>query len=170
MEKLVLSCGGAILDTSIPFVLLGYSDNQLHENDPITRAQMAVLLYRSLTAESKSALSESASVFADVESGAWYYDAVVVLSSAGVINGCDGLFYPNDNLTWGQLIALLTRFVKPKTVAIPNGVTYSEHWAYDNIVTAVAYGWIDDAETFDPNRIVTRAEAVDFVNSIFESC
>lgn len=169
-EKLVLSCGGAILDTSIPFVLLGYSDNQLHENDPITRAQMAVLLYRSLTAESKSALSESASVFADVESGAWYYDAVVVLSSAGVINGCDGLFYPNDNLTWGQLIALLTRFVKPKTVAIPNGVTYSEHWAYDNIVTAVAYGWIDDAETFDPNRIVTRAEAVDFVNSIFESC
>lgn len=170
LEKLVLSCGGAILDTSIPFVLLGYSDNQLHENDPITRAQMAVLLYRSLTAESKSALSESASVFADVESGAWYYDAVVVLSSAGVINGCDGLFYPNDNLTWGQLIALLTRFVKPKTVAIPNGVTYSEHWAYDNIVTAVAYGWIDDAETFDPNRIVTRAEAVDFVNSIFESC
>lgn len=169
-EKLVLSYGGAMLDTSNPLILLGYNDNQLHENDPITRAQIAVLLYRSLTVESKAALSENTSIFADVESGAWYYDAVSALFSAGIINGCDGLFHPNDNLAWGQLVALLTRFVKPKTTAMPNGVTYSEHWAYDNIVTAVAYGWLDNAVSFDPNRIVTRAEAVDFVNSIFESC
>lgn len=169
-EKLVLSCGGATLDISNTLALWGYSDNQLHENDPIARAQMAVLLYRSLTAESKAVLSENTSIFADVESGAWYYDAVSALSSAGIINGCNGLFCPNDNLTWGQLVALLTRFVAPKTATTPNSVTYSEHWAYDNIVTAVAYGWIDDAVTFEPDRIVTRAEAVDFVNSIFESC
>lgn len=170
LEKLVLSCGSATLDTSKPLVLLGYSDNQLHENDPITRAQMAVLLYRSLTAESKAAFSENTSIFDDVENEAWYYDAVVALSSAGVINGCDGLFHPNDNLTWGQLVTLLTRFVEPKTATMQNGVTYSEHWAYDNLVTAVAYGWIDDAAVFAPDRIVTRAEVVDFVNSIFESC
>lgn len=169
-EKLVLSYGGAMLDTSNPLVLLGYNDNQLHENDPITRAQIAVLLYRSLTAESKAVLSENTSIFADVESGVWYYDAVSALFSAGIINGCDGLFHPNDNLTWGQLVALLTRFVEPKTAAMPNGVTYSEHWAYENIVTAVVYGWIENAAAFTPDRIVTRAEAVDFVNSIFESC
>lgn len=169
-EKLELSHGGAILDTSIPLVLLGYGDGKPHENDPITRAQIAVLLYRSLTDESKTDLTASTNFFADVKNGEWYCDAVSALSSAGIINGCDGLFSPSDNLTWGQLIALLTRFVEPKTAIMPEDFAYHEHWAYNNIVTAVAYGWIDDAETIDPDQFVTRGEAVAFVNSIFEIC
>lgn len=169
-EKLELSHGGAILDTSIPLVLLGYGDGQPHENDPITRAQIAVLLYRSLTDESKATLTASTNFFADVKSGEWYCDAVSALSSAGIINGCDGLFSPNDNLTWGQLIALLTRFVEPKTAIMPEDFAYYEHWAYNNIVTAVAYGWIDNAVTIAPDHFVTRGEAVAFVNSIFEIC
>lgn len=38
-SKLKLSHSGATLDTTIPLVLLGYGDGQLHENHPITRAQ-----------------------------------------------------------------------------------------------------------------------------------
>ena len=47
---------------------------------------------------------------------------------------------------------------------------WGEHWDYNNIVTAVAYGWIDNAETINPDHTVTRGEAVEFVNSIFVSC
>ena len=169
-EKLELSHSGAILDTSIPLVLLGYGDGQPHESDLITRAQFAVLLYRSLTDESKATLTASTNFFDDVKIGEWYCDAVSALSSAGIINGCDGHFSPNDNLTWGQLIALLTRFVEPKTAIMPEDFAYYEHWAYNNIETAVAYGWIDDAVTIDPDQNVTRGDAVAFVNSIFEIC
>lgn len=168
-SKLKLSHGGATLDTTIPLALLGYGDGQLHENDPITRAQIVVLLYRSLISDSKSAVSDT-SPFADIANGTWYYDAVTVLSAAGIINGCDGLFRPNDTLTYGQLIAILTRFVDPKEAPVPDGLPYTGHWAYSNIVTAIAYGWIDNAKEIDPDRPITRGEAVRLVNLIFMKC
>ena len=49
-----------------------------------------------------------------------------------------------------------------------DGLPYTGHWAYSNIVTAVAYGWIDNATEIDPDRPITRGEAVEIVNSIFE--
>lgn len=71
--------------------------------------------------------------------------------------------------TYGQLIAILTRFVDAKTAPMPD-VPYAAHWAYKNIVTAAAYGWIQDAASVQPYRIVTRGEVVELVNSIFERC
>lgn len=167
-ERFALSHGGATLNTSTPLQLLGYGDGQLREDDPITRAQIAVLLYRALTTESKASLATSTSIFADVSAEDWYYDAVAALSSAGIINGCDGRFNPNDSLTWGQLIALLTRFTEPKTADMPDEIIYAGHWAYDNIVSAVAYGWIDDATSIDPDEYLTRGEAVSFINSVLQ--
>ena len=158
-----------MIDTSIPLVLFGYGDGLLHESDPITRAQIVVLLYRSLTNDSKFSIADT-NFFADVVDGAWYYDAVTTLASAGVINGCNGLFSPNNTLTFGQLIAILTRFVEPRKTPMPDDLPYSEHWSYSNIVTAVAYGWIDNAKEIEPDRTLTRGETVAFVNSIFEKC
>ena len=168
-ETLKLCAGSAELDPDKPFVLAGYGDGQLHENDPITRAQFAVLLYRSLTDDSKAALAGSTCVFTDVPNDSWYRDAVSVFASVGVLNGCNGFFRPNDNLTYGQLIAILTRFVDAKTAPMPD-VPYAAHWAYKNIVTAAAYGWIQDVASVQPDRIVTRGEVVELVNSIFERC
>ena len=168
-ETVKLCAGNAELDPDKPFVLAGYGDGQLHENDLITRAQFAVLLYRSLTDDSKAALAGSTSVFTDVPNDSWYHDAVSVFASVGVLNGCNGFLRPNDNLTYGQLIAILTRFVDAKTAPMPD-VSYAEHWAYKNIMTAAAYGWIQDAASVQPDRIVTRGEVVELVNSIFERC
>lgn len=169
-SKLELVCGKAVLDTEKPLSLTGYGDGLLHEQDPTTRAQIAVLLHRALTTDSKNTLSSAQSPFSDVKQGTWYYDAVSALASAGVVSGCDGLFRPDDTLTLGQLITMLTRFVEAQTTVMPTDISYSEHWAYDNFVTAVAYGWIEDASNIDPNRPVTRGEVVEFVNSIFEGC
>ena len=168
-ETLKLCAGSAELDPDKPFVLAGYGDGQLHENDPITRAQFAVLLYRSLTDDSKAALASSTSVFTDIAKDSWYHDAVSAFASVGVLNGCNGFFRPNDNLTYGQLIAILTRFVDAKTASMPD-VSYTKHWAYKNIMTAAAYGWIQDAASVQSNRVVTRGEVVELVNSIFERC
>lgn len=167
--KLVLSCGDAVLDPAIPLFLAGYGDGQAHENDPITRAQIAVLLYRSLTPESVAMLSSDYDTFSDVDRGTWYYDAVSALASAGIVSGYNGLFRPDDTLTSGELITMLTRFVEAKTAPMP-WVSYQSHWSYPSIVTAASYGWIDDASEIDPDRPVVRGEAVAWVNSIFELC
>lgn len=168
-ETVKLCAGNAELDPDKPFVLAGYGDGQLHENDPITRAQFAVLLYRSLTDDSKAVLAGSTSVFTDVPKDSWYRDAVSVFASVGALNGCNGFFCPNDNLTYGQLIAILTRFVDAKTAPMLD-VPYAAHWAYKNIMTAAAYGWIPDAASVQPDRIVTRGEVVLLVNQIFSHC
>lgn len=96
--------------------------------------------------------------------------AVNSLASVGVIGGHNGLFHPDDTLTIGQLITLLTRFLEAKETAMPNGITYQSHWAYENIMTAVACGWIENAAAVDPNRPITRGEAIELINSIFEKC
>ena len=165
-ERVKLCAGNAELDPKKPFVLAGYGDGQLHENEPITRAQFAVLLYRSLTDSSKATLTGAVSVFSDVANDSWYHDAVSAFASVSVLNGCNGLFCPNDNLTYGQFLAVLTRFVDVKAAPMPD-VSYSEHWAYRNIMTAVAYGWIQDAAAVQPDRIITRSEVVSLVNQIF---
>ena len=72
-------------------------------------------------------------------------------------------------MTYGQLITILTRFVDAKTAPMPD-VSYTEHWAYKNIMTAAAYGWIKDAASIQPDRIVTRGEVVLLVNQIFSYC
>lgn len=165
---IVLAHGGITLDTKTPLALHGYNDGQLHENDPMTRAQIAVLLYRALDNDSNA--TGEALNFADVERGAWYYDAVSALSSAGIVNGCGGQFNPGGTLTYGQLIAILTRFVDAKTAPMPDSIIYQSHWSYNNIVTAVAYGWIDDATAIDPDAPITRGDAVKIINSVFAMC
>jgi hypothetical protein len=94
---------------------------------------------------------------------------VNALASAGIIGGYNGLFHPADTLTLGQLVTLLTRFVDAKETIMPDDIAYQAHWAYSNIVTAAAYGWIDDVSEFDPDRPVTRGEAIEFINSIFSN-
>lgn len=97
----------------------------------------------------------------------WYYAAVSALASAGIVSGYNGFFRPDDTLTSGELITMLTRFVEAKTAPMP-WVSYQGHWSYPSIVTAVSDGWIDDVSEIDPDRPVTRGEAVTWVNSIFE--
>lgn len=43
-----LVCNGAVIDASRTVVLLGYGDSLLHEDDPLTRAQLATIVYRLL--------------------------------------------------------------------------------------------------------------------------
>ncbi len=41
---------------------------------------------------------------------------------------------------------------------------------YKIVSALTAYGWIDNAKEIKPDRTLTRGEAVEFVNSIFEKC
>ena len=161
----MFSCNGAVLNTSTPLALAGYGDGLLHEEDPLTRAQAAQLLYRLLTKESRETLYRTDNNFTDVAPTAWYNEAVSTIANAGIAVGYGESYHPDDNLTWAQLLTILSRFVEQESNIVLERISVTDHWAYNSIKTAVYHGWIEDTPTFEPDRPITRGEAVSIINT-----
>ena len=163
-----LVCGDAVIDTSRSVVLAGYGDGQLHEEDPLTRAQLATIVYRLLTDESISYYEKGQPLFVDVSADVWYYQAVTTIGHAGIVSGVGGGRYDPDGLvTWTQAITVLSRFVEQQECELKH-ITYTG-WARQAVETAVALGWIEDSTEFVPDAPISRGELVSLFNSVLES-
>lgn len=163
-----LICNGAVIDTSRSVVLLGYGDSLLHEDDPLTRAQLATIVYRLLNDDSIAQYdTDGASHFNDVDADAWYYRYVQTINSAGIVLGVgEGNYAPNGLVTWAQTITILSRFVEAQDYELQH-IQY-DGWALDAVQTAVALGWIEDSAEFNPDAIISRGALVQLVNSVLE--
>jgi len=162
-----LARGSAVLDLTKFSRLNGDGNGNFRPGDPITRAETAQLIFNLLTPESIAADHEYSVVFEDVSEAVWYYSAVTTLSNAGVFIGYNNRFNPQSNLTWAQLIVIFSRFTElPEGEIVRDDL--SNHWARVPIAGAVATGWIEDIDTFEPNAAVARSEAVDFINKILD--
>ena len=162
-----LICNNAVIDTSRSAKLQGYGDGLLHEDDSLSRAQMATIVYRLLDDESVAALSVPSSSFTDVDASAWYAPFVLTLADAGVVGGTgNGYFAPDSPTTWVQLLTVLGRFVERQECALQH-IRY-DGWARPAIETAVALGWIEDSPEIVPDDLITRGEAVDLINMVLK--
>lgn len=162
-----LVCGVAVIDTSRSVVLTGYGDGDLHEDDPLTRAQLATIICRLLTDDSIIQCGAGQAIFDDVSADAWYYQAVNTIGHAGIVNGVgNGQYDPEGLVTWAQAITVISRFVEPQECPLQQ-IRY-DGWAEPYIETAVALGWIEDDETVVPDSVITRQEVVDLINFVLE--
>lgn len=160
-----LVCNGAVIDASRTVVLLGYGDGQIYENDPLTRAQMATIIYRLLDDKSIVLYSNTQVAFTDVAADAWYAPYVRVIQAAGIVNGVgDGKYDPEGLLTWGQTLTILSRFVEPQEYTLQH-IQYSG-WALQSIKTAVANGWIRDSVAFNPDAVISRGQLEQLINGV----
>ena len=160
-------CNNAVIDTSRSAKLQGYGDGLLHEDDSLSRAQMATIVYRLLDDESVAALSVPSSSFTDVDASAWYAPFVLTLADAGVVGGTgNGYFAPDSPTTWVQLLTVLGRFVERQECALQH-IRY-DGWARPAIETAVALGWIEDSAEIVPDDVITRGEAVELINMVLK--
>ena len=151
----------------IPGVVLVYGVGRLHEDDPLTRAQLATIIYRLLDDESIAQYSNAELAFTDVAADAWYAPYVRVIQAAGIVNGVgNGRYDPNGKVTWAQILAILSRFVEQKEYTLQH-IQYSG-WAQEAIQTAVALNWIEDRADFTPGAVISRGELVQLVNSVLE--
>ena len=158
-------CNGAVVDTSRTVVLLGYGDGLIHENDPLTRAQMATVIYRLLDDESIALYSNTQVAFTDVAADAWYAPYVRVIQAAGIVNGVgDGKYDPEGTVTWAQIITILTRFVEQQDYTLQH-IQYNG-WATQAIQTAVSLGWIEDRADFSPDAVIGRGELAQLINDV----
>ena len=151
--------------------LNGYQDGTVHPNSNITRAEVATIIYRLLTVESRTFYNTKVNIFSDVPSFEWFNEPVSTLARASVLTGYeDGTFLPNAPIKRAELATILTRLtVLEKTESEATPVNFKDlagHWAAANVRTAAANGWVTGYPdgTFRPDQYVTRAEAVTMVN------
>lgn len=142
----------------------GYDKKKFGPNQALTRAQAASLLYGLLADQKKGTYD---STFTDVKSGAWYYNAVTVLASKGLLTA-GGAFRPNDAMTRGEFVEMVTRLTPYTSGTVSFTDVPADHPYYDAIVTASAKGWVSgfDNNTFRPEGTLTRAQAVSVLNKI----
>lgn len=94
-------------------VINGYDDNTLQPKIAIQRKHVAALIYRA----SENGLVDltpirSATKFTDVPESHKYYKEIMALYRAGIIDGVNGQFNPNGNLTRGQMSKILSNTFK----------------------------------------------------------
>ncbi|KAA9015503.1 S-layer homology domain-containing protein [Niallia endozanthoxylica] len=126
-----------------------------------------------LTVVPYNVLNVKAASFTDIEPGTYFYDAVIDLSGKGIIKGFDdGTFKPYQLINRGQASAMIARALKldVTNVSDPGFTDVSKHSTfYSSIAALVDAGIVDGvtADTFEPNRTITRAEMAKMVVNAF---
>ena len=155
------------LDTEFHFAfVIGYEDGTFRANRSITRAEIAMILFRLIESDAKHANLPSR--FSDVSNSSWYAQAINYLASRNLLRGYeDGTFRPTQQITRAELAAIIIRFAEVNYGGMNNFADVAnDHWALAYIMTAYEMGWIIGYEdgTFRPDNTATRAETVTMMN------
>ncbi len=146
----------------------GYNDGTFRPDSPIKRSEASQLI-ASLLMEKNSGGDY---LFKDVDTAAWYFDAVSQLTGYDLLSGYpDGTFRPDSTITRAEFVTILSRFphtdigTETEFKDVP-----SSHWANGAVQTAVSQGWTNGYPdgTFRPDKTITRAEAVAMLNRILD--
>ena len=152
------------LETEAHRVYIRGSGDQVNPDQALTRAEAAQVVY-SLLREPPEKVPGSR--FPDVAEGQWYAGVVNAMTDTGLLYGYDnGNFGPMDHISRAEFVAILARCVEPEEAVLDFPDVSPDHWAYKQLATAVAKGWLfgKDGGTLQPDADVTRAEAVSICN------
>ena len=140
----------------------------------LTRAQFATILYRSLGSPSTEGLENP---YTDL-SADWYEDAVIYMSSIGVINGVGkGRFAPDSNITREQMVTMLYRLAKAEMTDEDLKVldTFEDKdalsgYAVEPMAWAIKNGLVNGVgkNRLAPQGLATRAQAAKVVSLFAE--
>ena len=147
--------------------IVGYPDGNVKPEGNITRAEVATIFFRLLTDESRDEFWSQTNDYTDVPADAWYNNAVSTLSNAGILDGYeDGTFKPDGNITRAEFATIAVRFFEATYDGEDLFSDIAGHWAQDYINEAANAGIVDGYPdgTFQPQQLITRAEAMTMVN------
>lgn len=136
----------------------GYTDGTFRPDQPMTRSEAVVMLYR-LSNGSNYGGSYNSS-FNDVPSGSWYSNEVGAFVSSGILDA-DAYFRPSANITRAELAEMLYRL--SGSPSSPYEREFSDT-RFHRSSTAIGYGasqgWIMGYPdgTFRPDTSIRRSE------------
>ena len=88
-------------------IMQGLPNNRFGPNESLSRAQVAVILYRMVGSPTVTARPP----FTDVPSGVWYSNAITWAYGQGIVQGVGGgRFAPHETITREQFAAMLYRY------------------------------------------------------------
>ncbi|HHW02178.1 MAG TPA: DUF4430 domain-containing protein [Thermoanaerobacterales bacterium] len=141
-------------------ILSGVDGARFEPGRPVTRAEFVTMLQKAMGL----AKPQQETSFVDVEKGAWYFDAVLAASAAGLISGYkDGTFRPNDTITREEISVILSRALKLSGQEQSGDFKDKDNissWSKSAVFAAVEKGLLKGYEdgTFRPKNAVNRAE------------
>ncbi|WP_342534822.1 InlB B-repeat-containing protein [Lysinibacillus sp. FSL M8-0337] len=139
-------------------IIKGYPDGSFRPNEFIQRQHVALLFHRAFEFKPKRKVT----TFSDVGPNHPYYEAVMSLQQAGIIDGSDGKFHPTALLTRAQMakIVVLTLEIEPGGMSTFQDVS-TTHWSYAYIAALAEREIVlGDNGKFKPDQPVTRAQFV----------
>lgn len=146
--------------------------DQLRPQEPMTRAEVSVLIYQGLVAlgqaprlagaEPTPSLPVVQGAFADIQNH-WAQDFIQGLLNQDLVRGqSDGQFYPDQAMTRAQFAALVAVAFQPAPrLSAPTFADVAgDHWAINAIQTACRGGFLAGFPdgTFAPNHAVLRLQ------------
>ncbi len=147
-------------------LMVGTTDTTFEPNANMTRAMLAVVLYRMAGTPSVKGMSHP---FTDVDDGYYAADAITWAYNAGVTAGTSNTtFEPELAINREQIVSMIYRFVKADkpsgTLSFKDSADISS-WAVDAVLWAsqnkVVSGYPDG--TFLPQKNATRAEVTTII-------
>ena len=147
----------------------GYADGTVRPNTPVTRAQVATILFRLLDESVRKEYLTESNTFTDVAANYWANTAISTMANMGVFKGRTAdRFDPNAPITRGEFAAVCARFDDSK---VKTTETYSDingYWAANEILRAAALGWVQGYQdgSYRPNNSITRAQVVTMINRV----
>lgn len=158
----------AIAFTSSHELFNGTGKSMFSPDLPMSRGMLAVVLHNL----ESNPTQELTSVFADVNSGAWYAEGVAWAAAQGIVGGYgNGQFGPNDSITREQLAVMLWRYAG-KPSATVKGLRFTDaykasDWALDALLWATENGIINGKGNgiLDPTGFATRAETAQMLKN-----
>ncbi len=139
----------------------GYPDGTFRPNNPITRAEFAVLLNRIMVNEPEGEFEYAE--FKDVSEGHWFYTEVSRLAFFDVISKAEN-FYPNRHITREEAMTMIGRAfgISGGGEAVFTDTDKLSAWAKDVVLALASEGAITGYPdgTIRPKAKLTRAETV----------
>lgn len=164
VEPATITNGKAVLKAPDSRFWTGYEIGHGGAGGTVTRADFAALMLSMMNDESRERYYTETAPFDDVAPGVWYAPAIGTATNAGFMLGCGlGVFQPERNLTWGELLTVFSRFTEEGT---PPEIYTGNHWAKDAINTAISLEWISAG--IDPGQTVTTGDLAGFVQTVFK--
>lgn len=156
-------------------IIQGKEEDKFMPDDKITRAEFAVLITRTL------GLSETPyeNSFFDVVADDWYSGYVQTVRSNNFMNGYDGLFNPDSNITREEIAKVIVAAYNSRTnTALETGksiyfndIDMISSWAWDYVAEAAELGFVNGMteELFMPKETATRAQAATMLRRVYDT-
>ena len=159
-------------------VISAEADGKFHPQEPVTRAQLATWLVKTLALENQPVSGPPS--FPDVKPGDWYYQAVEICKRNNYMTGYPDGFRPKQAMQKGEMISIIARTTGTNTpdegTVIKTLSSFSDKakipdWARSGIAQAKLAGILaskDNNATVDATGIASRGDAAAILARLYD--